>query len=149
MADISQFKVFKSEPYFRIGRIYCVITGTKHENSSGVDAEWHYYLKDKDEKISCAKIFYEGADTIEHVWNYYLIDNLKDTIDHEELLPIFEKTNDFSLYKSVELEELEKESLIYLSAENMEFINHLQKQTKCRELKKLVDHLPIIKIQKF
>ena len=146
MADISKFKVYKTEPYFRIGRIYCVITGTKYENSTDINAEWHYFLKDKDKKISWSKFSYNGVDTIEQVWNYFLIDNLKNVIDRKELIPAFEKIGDFSLYRKIELEEMEEESLIYLSAENIEFINHLQKYTKCYELKKLVDNLPIIKI---
>ena len=147
MAEISKFETYITEPYFRIGRIYCVLTGTKF-NDSTVDAEWFYFLKDKGRRMECRRWSFSGAGNIEEVWNNYMIENLIHTMYEEEIDPIFEKQNDFSLYPKVELKKLEKEALIYLSAENMDFIEYIKKYTHCRELKKLVDFLPIIKVTK-
>jgi len=147
MAEISKFETYITEPYFRVGRIYCILTGTKLDDST-VDTEWFYYLKDKSKKAKYSRWSFTGAGDIDEVWNNYTMDNLIHTIFEEEITPIFEKLNDYSLYPKVELKKLEKEALIYMSTENMEFIEYLKKYTHCSELKKLVDVLPIIKITK-
>ena len=147
MTELSKFEIYITEPYFRIGRIYCVLTGTKFDDLT-VEAEWFYYLKDKDKKMKYGRLSFTGAENIEEVWNNHIIEQLIHVITEDEIKPIFEKRNDYSMYKKVELKKLEKEELIYLSTENIEFIEYLKKHTNCCELKKLVDVLPIIRITK-
>ena len=90
MADISKFKVYITEPYFRIGRIYCILTGMKYENSSYIDTEWHYYLKDKNKKIASLRYSVDGMEDIEQVWKYFTLESLKDTIYFKEIVPILD-----------------------------------------------------------
>ncbi|MDR1315308.1 MAG: hypothetical protein LBK13_00420 [Spirochaetales bacterium] len=43
---------------------------------------------------------------------------------------------------------MRNEDIIYLSIENIDFINYLKEHTKCTELRKFIEVLPIIKLEK-
>ena len=147
MENFSKFKLFKSGPYYRLGTIYAIVTGSKTENSNDIETEW-YYFTTHSRKIGALKISSQYFKTIDNFWDNYTVESLKEAIYFDQIVPVLEEIKDFSFYTKVELQEIKNENIIYLSIENMDFIDYLKKYTSCTELKNLVDVLPIIKLEK-
>jgi hypothetical protein len=147
MEKFSNFKLFKTEPYYRLGTIYAIVTGSKSGTSDHIETEWFYYVT-HNHKNAGFKIASDYFDTVEQFWDYYVLENLKEAIYFDELVPVLEGIKDFSFYTRVELQEIKNENIIYLSVENMDFINYLKNHTNCLELRKIIEVLPIIKLEK-
>jgi hypothetical protein len=145
--DISQFKVYKTGPYFNLGTIYAVVTGIKSENSSHIETEWFYYVTYTHKNFGF-KISSDFFDSIEKLWESYTIGSLQDAIYFNEIVPVLEKIKDFTFYTKVELQEIKSENLVYLGFDNKEFMHYLKKHSRCEELIKLVDILPKIIINR-
>jgi hypothetical protein len=147
MKDFSQFRLFKTGSYYKLGTIFAVITGSKPDTSNHIETEWFYYVPHS-HKNAGFKITSDYFETIEHFWEYYVLENLREAIYFDELVPVLEEIKDFSFYTKVELQEIKNENLIYLSVENMDFINYLKKHTNCPKLREIVEVLPIVKLKK-
>jgi hypothetical protein len=143
----SQFNVYKTGSYYNLGTIYAVVTGTKDEKTSHIDTEWFYYVtySHKNSGLKIASGFFES---IKEFWNSYTIESLKDAIYFNEIVPVLERINEVSFYTKVELEKIKNENLVYLGVENMNFINYLKNNTNCAELRKFIEVIPIIKLEK-
>jgi len=76
MANISQFKVYGTEPHYRVGYIYSVLTGTKNEETSFIETEWFYYIKKLNKMDQCI-LPSTNLETIEQVWKVHTEYNLK------------------------------------------------------------------------
>jgi hypothetical protein len=147
MENNSEFKLLKAGPYYRCGTIYAVVTGSKARNSNHIETEWFYYVT-YSQKNAGFKISSDYFEKIEQFWDYYTLESLKEAIYFDEIVPVLEEIKDFSFYTKVELQEIKSENIIYLSVENMDFINYLKKHTNCPELRKFIEILPIIKLEK-
>ncbi|MDR1315309.1 MAG: hypothetical protein LBK13_00425 [Spirochaetales bacterium] len=93
----SQFKLFKTGPYYKLGTIYAIVTGSKSEISNHIETEWFYYAT-YSHKNSGLKVSSDFFETIEQFWDYYVIENLKEAIYFDELVPVLEKIRDSSFY---------------------------------------------------
>lgn len=147
MENFSKFKLFKSGPYYKLGTIYAIVTGSKSENSSDIETEWFYFTT-YSRKIGAFKFSSQYFDSIDNFWDNYTIESLKEAIYYEQIAPVLEEIKDFSFYTRVDLLEIKKDNIIYLSIENMDFIDYLKKYSSCSQLKDIVDVLPIIKLDK-
>jgi hypothetical protein len=147
MANNSEFKLFNAGPYYNLGLIYAVVTGEKNEKTNHIETEWFYYVTHCHKNVG-RKISLDSSDTIEQFWENYTIEDLRNSIYCDEIVPVLKEIKDFLFYPKVELQEMKNEKISYLSIENMEFINYLKEYSKCTDLKKIVDVLPIIKIEK-
>jgi hypothetical protein len=147
MNEFSQFKLYKTGPFYKLGTIYAIVTGSKSENSNHIETEWFYYVTFS-HKNAGFKISSSYFENIEHFWDSYVLESLQEAIYFDELVPVLDEIKDFSFYTKVELQEIKNENLIYLSIENMDFVNYLKKHTICSELRKIIDILPMIEFEK-
>ena len=137
MENCSKFKIFRIGPYPVFGSIYVIATGSKSDNSNSIDAELFFHVtynhKNAHEKYTSD----DAYDQIETFWEL-IIELLRYTIYNNEYIPVvFEKSNFEVLnyqtvrYNKFVLQEIEKEEIINL---NKEFLDYLKENTNCPAL---------------
>ena len=148
----SQYKVFYAGYYNHIGDIICVITGEKKENT--IFTEWYCLVRS--EKCTRKKGFSIKSmyfDSIEDFWEKETKTNLKKYIFYKIIRPVLENSKTYffcnPFLDEINLKVADDSWLYCLKTENEDFIDFINENTSCTELKSFITILKKIEIERF